>query len=133
MMSATIVAIDLGQYKSVACAYRGCCERAFRTLSSTPRGAAAALPAAPTRRGRHRGLPAGRPTPAGTGTAVAEIRGGAVGVRGEVTNLADLDRLDATVKERHRRVDVLFAGVAEIARSARRSPRSTSTRRSTAT
>ena len=34
---------------------------------------------------------------------------GVIGVRGDVANLADLDRLYATVKEKHGRVDVLFA------------------------
>ena len=32
-----------------------------------------------------------------------------IGVRGDVANLADLDRLYETVKEKHGRVDVLFA------------------------
>src|SRR6202020_2500522 len=41
--------------------------------------------------------------------AVKDIGGNAVGVRGDVATLADLDRLYATVKEKHRRVDVLFA------------------------
>jgi NAD(P)-dependent dehydrogenase (short-subunit alcohol dehydrogenase family) len=41
--------------------------------------------------------------------AVKEIGGDAIGVRGDVANLADLDRLYATVKEKHGRVDVLFA------------------------
>ena len=41
--------------------------------------------------------------------AVKDIGGNAVGVRGDVANLADLDRLYATVKEKHGRVDVLFA------------------------
>jgi NAD(P)-dependent dehydrogenase (short-subunit alcohol dehydrogenase family) len=41
--------------------------------------------------------------------AVAEVGHGAIGVQGDVSNLADLDRLYATVKERHGRVDVLFA------------------------
>jgi NAD(P)-dependent dehydrogenase (short-subunit alcohol dehydrogenase family) len=41
--------------------------------------------------------------------AVKEIGGDAIGVRGDVSNLADLDRLYATVKEKHGRVDVLFA------------------------
>ena len=41
--------------------------------------------------------------------AVKEIGHGAIGVRGDVANLADLDRLYATVKEKHGRVDVLFA------------------------
>ena len=42
-------------------------------------------------------------------SAVKEIGGDAIGVRGDVANLADLDRLYATVKEKHGRVDVLFA------------------------
>jgi NAD(P)-dependent dehydrogenase (short-subunit alcohol dehydrogenase family) len=41
--------------------------------------------------------------------AVAEVGHGAIGVRGDVAKLADLDRLYATVKEKHGRVDVLFA------------------------
>jgi NAD(P)-dependent dehydrogenase (short-subunit alcohol dehydrogenase family) len=41
--------------------------------------------------------------------AVREIGSGAIGVRGDVANLADLDRLYATVKQKHGRVDVLFA------------------------
>src|ERR1700690_3771245 len=41
--------------------------------------------------------------------AVADIGHGAVGVRGDVSNLADLDRLYATVKDKFGRVDVLFA------------------------
>src|SRR5580693_10428505 len=41
--------------------------------------------------------------------AVKDIGGNAVGVGGDVANLADLDRLYATVKEKHGRVDVLFA------------------------
>lgn len=49
--------------------------------------------------------------------AVQEIGHGAIGVRGDVSNLADLDRLYATVKEKYGRVDVLFAnaGMAEFA------------------
>jgi len=49
--------------------------------------------------------------------AVKEIGGDAIGVRGDVSNLADLDRLYAAVKEKHARVDVLFAnaGAAEFA------------------
>src|SRR5438270_2543749 len=42
-------------------------------------------------------------------SAVKEIGGDAIGVRGDVADLADLDRLYATVKEKHGRVDVLFA------------------------
>lgn len=41
--------------------------------------------------------------------AVAEVGHGAIGVQGDVSKLADLDRLYATVKEVHGRVDVLFA------------------------
>jgi len=41
--------------------------------------------------------------------AVAEVGHGAIGVQGDVSKLADLDRLYATVKERLGRVDVLFA------------------------
>jgi NAD(P)-dependent dehydrogenase (short-subunit alcohol dehydrogenase family) len=41
--------------------------------------------------------------------AVADVGHGAIGVQGDVSKLADLDRLYATVKERHGRVDVLFA------------------------
>ncbi len=47
--------------------------------------------------------------------AVASVGGNVTGVRGDVANLADLDRLFATVKESKGRIDVLFAnaGVAE--------------------
>lgn len=41
--------------------------------------------------------------------AVAEIGRGTIGVQGDVSNLADLDRLYAVVREKHGRVDVLFA------------------------
>jgi NAD(P)-dependent dehydrogenase (short-subunit alcohol dehydrogenase family) len=41
--------------------------------------------------------------------AVKEIGGNALGVRGDVSKLADLDHLFATVKEKFGRVDVLFA------------------------
>lgn len=41
--------------------------------------------------------------------AVQEIGHGAVGVRGDVSDLADLDRVYAVVKEKYGRVDVLFA------------------------
>ena len=41
--------------------------------------------------------------------AVEQIGGGAIGVRGDVSNLADLDRLYSAVKEQFGRVDVLFA------------------------
>src|ERR1700723_3647008 len=48
--------------------------------------------------------------------AVKEIGPNATGVRGDVSNLADLDRLFAVVKEQHGRVDVIFAnaGVGEL-------------------
>ncbi len=48
--------------------------------------------------------------------AAKAVGDGAIGVRGDVSNLADLDRLYAAVKEKHGRVDVLFAnaGVAEF-------------------
>jgi NAD(P)-dependent dehydrogenase (short-subunit alcohol dehydrogenase family) len=48
--------------------------------------------------------------------AVKEIGPNATGVRGDVSNLADLDRLFAVVKELHGRVDVIFAnaGVGEL-------------------
>jgi NAD(P)-dependent dehydrogenase (short-subunit alcohol dehydrogenase family) len=41
--------------------------------------------------------------------AVAEVGHGAIGVQGDVSQPADLDRLYDTVKEAHGRVDVLFA------------------------
>jgi len=49
--------------------------------------------------------------------AVARIGAGAVGVQGDVSVLADLDRLYAEVKERFGRIDILFAnaGVVRIA------------------
>jgi NAD(P)-dependent dehydrogenase (short-subunit alcohol dehydrogenase family) len=49
--------------------------------------------------------------------AVARIGGGVEGVQGDVSKLADLDRVFATIKERRGRLDVLFAnaGVAEAA------------------
>jgi NAD(P)-dependent dehydrogenase (short-subunit alcohol dehydrogenase family) len=49
--------------------------------------------------------------------AQAELGPRALGVRGDVSKLADLDRLYATVKQRFGRVDVLFAnaGVAQFA------------------
>jgi NAD(P)-dependent dehydrogenase (short-subunit alcohol dehydrogenase family) len=49
--------------------------------------------------------------------AIAQIGHGALGVRGDVSNLADLDRLYAEVKEKFGRIDVLFAnaGVCELA------------------
>ena len=41
--------------------------------------------------------------------AVRQIEQNATGVEGDVADLADLDRLYATVKQRHGRIDVLFA------------------------
>jgi NAD(P)-dependent dehydrogenase (short-subunit alcohol dehydrogenase family) len=41
--------------------------------------------------------------------AVAEVGEGAVGIQGDVSNLADLDRLFATVKDQAGTIDVLFA------------------------
>lgn len=51
------------------------------------------------------------------GEAVARLGAAATGVEGDVTQKADLDRLFATVQQRHGRIDVLFvnAGVAEFA------------------
>jgi NAD(P)-dependent dehydrogenase (short-subunit alcohol dehydrogenase family) len=49
--------------------------------------------------------------------AVKQIGKNVTGVQGDVSNLADLDRLYATVKQQKGRIDVLFAnaGVAEFA------------------
>lgn len=49
--------------------------------------------------------------------ALQELGPGALGVRGDVAKLADLDRLYATVRERFGHIDVLFAnaGVARFA------------------
>ncbi|MCM2402545.1 glucose 1-dehydrogenase [Rhizobium sp. S153] len=49
--------------------------------------------------------------------ALTEIGHGAVGVQGDVSNLADLDRLYAQTKSDHGRVDVVFAnaGISESA------------------
>ena len=41
--------------------------------------------------------------------AVKQIGGNVMGVQGDVSNLADLDRLYATVKQQKRRIDILFA------------------------
>lgn len=41
--------------------------------------------------------------------AVKQIEGNVTGVQGDVSNLADLDRLYATVKQKAGRVDILFA------------------------
>src|SRR4026207_76940 len=49
--------------------------------------------------------------------AVKQIGKNVTGVQGDVSNLADLDRLYATVKEQKGRIDILFAnaGVGELA------------------
>ena len=49
--------------------------------------------------------------------AVKQIEKNVTGVQGDVSNLADLDRLYATVKEQKGRVDILFAnaGLGEFA------------------
>jgi NAD(P)-dependent dehydrogenase (short-subunit alcohol dehydrogenase family) len=49
--------------------------------------------------------------------AVNQIGKNVIGVQGDVSNLADLDRLYATVKEQKGRIDILFAnaGVVEVA------------------
>jgi NAD(P)-dependent dehydrogenase (short-subunit alcohol dehydrogenase family) len=48
--------------------------------------------------------------------AIQEIGSGAVGVRGDASNLADLDRLYERIQRDHGRLDVVFAnaGVAEV-------------------
>jgi NAD(P)-dependent dehydrogenase (short-subunit alcohol dehydrogenase family) len=53
----------------------------------------------------------------GLDAAVAEIGRNVTGVQGDVSKLADLDRLFATVKERKGKIDILFAnaGIAEAA------------------
>lgn len=50
--------------------------------------------------------------------AVKKIGGNVIGIQGDVSKLADLDRLFATVKQKAGRIDVLFAnaGVAEFVR-----------------
>ena len=49
--------------------------------------------------------------------AVRQIGKNVTGVQGDVSNLEDLDRLYATVKQQKGRIDVLFAnaGIAELA------------------
>ncbi len=49
--------------------------------------------------------------------AVSKIEQNVTGVQGDVTQLADLDHLYATVKQQHGRIDILFAnaGGAELA------------------
>jgi len=51
------------------------------------------------------------------GVAVEQIGKNVTGVQGDVSNLADLDRLYATVKQQKGRIDVLFAnaGTGEFA------------------
>jgi NAD(P)-dependent dehydrogenase (short-subunit alcohol dehydrogenase family) len=62
--------------------------------------------------------------------AVAEVGGNARGIQGDISNLADLDRLFAIVRDEAGAIDVLFAnaGAASSLRSDP-SPRNTSTRR----
>jgi NAD(P)-dependent dehydrogenase (short-subunit alcohol dehydrogenase family) len=50
--------------------------------------------------------------------AVKKIGDNVTGVQGDVSNLADIDRLYDTVKEQKGRIDVLFAnaGILEVAR-----------------
>ena len=43
------------------------------------------------------------------GRAVKAIGGNVTGVRGDTSNLADLDRLYDTVQQKHSQIDVLFA------------------------
>ena len=66
--------------------------------------------------------------------AVKEIGDNAIGVQGDVSNLADLDRLYGTVKQQKDQIDILFAnaGVAELSPRGR-SRKPTSTRHSTST
>ena len=49
--------------------------------------------------------------------AVAEIGGNALGIQGDVANLADLDRLYAEVQRQFGHIDILFAnaGISELA------------------
>ena len=49
--------------------------------------------------------------------AVSEIGGDSYSVQGDVSNLADLDRLYSVIKDRHGKIDILFAnaGIAEVA------------------
>jgi len=48
--------------------------------------------------------------------AIVELGGAAIGVRGDVTQLEDLDRLFSTVEQQLGKIDVLFvnAGVAQV-------------------
>ena len=66
--------------------------------------------------------------------AVTEIGDNAIGVQGDVSNLADLDRLYDKVKEQKGQIDILFAnaGVAELVHWGR-SRKPTSIRHSTLT
>jgi NAD(P)-dependent dehydrogenase (short-subunit alcohol dehydrogenase family) len=49
-------------------------------------------------------------------SAVREIGAGVVGIQGDIANLADLDRMFATIRERSGRLDILFAnaGIGEF-------------------
>ena len=56
-----ILALDLGKYKTVACAYGpGATQARFDTLTTFARTTPQALRPRAARRYRHRGLPAGR-------------------------------------------------------------------------
>ena len=64
--------------------------------------------------------------------AVKEIGSNVTAVRGDVSQLGDLDRLFAQVKREKGRLDVVFANAGtDSSRPSRRSPRSTLTRSST--
>jgi len=66
--------------------------------------------------------------------AVKQIGKSITAVQGDVSNLADLDRLYATVKQQKGHIDVLFAMLApENSHRSAQSPKSTSTRFSTPT
>ena len=49
--------------------------------------------------------------------AVSEIGGDSYSVQGDVSNLADLDRLYSVIQDKHGKIDILFAnaGIAEVA------------------
>jgi NAD(P)-dependent dehydrogenase (short-subunit alcohol dehydrogenase family) len=66
--------------------------------------------------------------------AVKQIGKNVTGVQGDVSNLADLDKLYAAVKEQKGRIDILFAnaGVGEFAPLGK-FPKRTSTKRSAST
>ena len=67
--------------------------------------------------------------------AVDQIGKNVTGVQGDVSNLADLDRLYATVKEQKGRIDILFAnaGIGEFASTGGNLPKPTLTKHSALT